>query len=76
MNSQQLTFVLVIDESRFLEPLHEKANARSCGSYHFCQRLMTDRRNRALRSSMPIIVGELQQDMRQSFFAAAAMLVN
>ena len=76
MNSQQLTFVLVIDESRFREPVHEKANARSCGPYHFCQRLMAYRRNRGLGSSMPIIVGELQQHMRQSFLARVAVLVN
>jgi hypothetical protein len=45
MNSQQLTFRSIINEARVLEPLHEEANARPRGPYHFCQRFMTDLRN-------------------------------
>ena len=75
MNSQQLAFVLVINEAGFLEPVHEKANARPGSPYHFRQCLVADRRNRSFWSSMPIIVGELQEDTRQSFLAQAAVLV-
>ncbi len=48
MNSQQLAFGLVIAETRLLESLHEKANARPRGPYHFCQRLMINLRNHSL----------------------------
>ena len=76
MNSQQLAFGLVIDEARFLEPVHEKANARPRGAYHFCQRLMTYFRNHGFGCAIPIIVGEKQENARQSFLAQIAMLVN
>ena len=76
MNTQQLAFGLVIDEARFLEPFHEKANTRARGPYHFCQRLMTDSRNHTLGRSMRIEVGELQKNARKSFLAQTATLVN
>ncbi len=76
MDSQRLAFVLVIDEARFLEPVHEKANARASSAYHFCQRLMTYLGDRGLGCSMPVIVGEQQKNTCQSFLARIAMLVN
>jgi hypothetical protein len=69
MNSQQLAFRSVIDEARVLELLHEKANARPRGPYHFCQRFMTDLRNCSLACSTPIKMGHSEEHMGQSFLA-------
>src|ERR1700730_10333960 len=76
MNSQQLAFRSVIDEARVLEPLHEEANARPRGPYHFCQRFMTDLRNCCLACSTPIKMGHSEENMGQSFLAGITALVN
>jgi len=76
MDLQRFAFVLVIDEARFLEPVHEKADARASSAYHFCQCLLTYLGDRGLDWSMPVIVGEQQKNTRQSFLARIAMLVN
>lgn len=51
-------FVTVINEARFLEPLHEKTNARAGGPHHFCQRLVTNLRDQGLLWPIPIEVSE------------------
>src|SRR5260370_5663232 len=76
MNSQELACRPVIDEARVLDFLHEEANARPRGSYHFCQRLMTDFRNCCLACSTPIKMGHSEEDMGQSFLAGITALVN
>jgi len=58
MNSQQVAFVLVKDETGSPEPIHEKADARTGSPNHLCQRLMTHFRNRSLGCSTAIEVGE------------------
>ena len=75
MNSQQLAFLLVIDEARFLEIVHEKTDPRSRGPYHLCQRIVAYPRSCDL-GSMPIIAGEQQENTRQSFLAGVAVMVN
>jgi hypothetical protein len=75
INSQCLASEFVIDETRLLEPIHEKANARPRGAYHFCERLMTYFRNRDSGRSMSIIVGEPQENMSQPFLTQIATLV-
>ncbi len=76
MNSQQLAFVLVKDEAGFLEPVHEKANARTGRPNHLGQRLMLHLWNRGLGCPMAIEMSEQQKNTRQSFLAGTAMSVN
>ena len=64
MNSQQLAFVLVKDKAGFLKPVHEKANARTGGPNHLCQRLMLHLRNRSLGRPMAIEMSEQQKNTR------------
>jgi len=58
MNSQQLAFILVIDEAGLFEPFHEKANARTGRPNHLCQNLMMYFRHRRFTCSMPVEVGK------------------
>ena len=40
---------VVLDEAELAEPVHEEADARTCGSDHFSQCLLRDRWNERLR---------------------------
>jgi hypothetical protein len=76
MNSQPLAPKPVINEARFPELPHEKANARPRGAYHFCQRPMTHLQNRAFAGFLYIQVGEQQENPRQSLLTFTTMLLD
>jgi hypothetical protein len=76
MNSQEFAFGTVMNETRLLKLIHEKANARPRGPHHFCQRFMIDLRDRGFRCSMTIKVGEHKENPGQPSLTEITAVVN
>ena len=60
---------VVVNESQFAKPVHEKANLRPRGTYDLSQRLLAHLRNHRVGRALLAKVGQQEQHPRQSLLA-------
>src|SRR5664279_3210205 len=69
-------FSVIADESQFAEFVHEKADAGSGGSDHFCQCFLTDIHQNRLRAAFLSEMREQKEKARESLLARIKQLVD
>lgn len=67
---------VVLDEAQFAEPVHEEADARTCGSDHLSQCFLRDRWNERLWLSGFAELRHQQEYPGQALFAVIEQLID
>jgi hypothetical protein len=67
---------VIVNETQFPKPVHEKVDSRASCAHHFCQLLLTDLGNRNFGLSVFAEVRKQQENASESFLAGIEKLVN